>query len=697
VSRNFTIPVLADTSGGSGLVVPSRKVGWGINQGTTKQMHELAGFTGKTSIGATNRLYFMRVGQDWNAVMPQGGVPSVRPGGGGAQADELSSNGMKTWIGAHYSSGPEVVTYTFDGGTSLAGDRIQYPSDYLTQFGADSAAAGGSATLSGGNFWNGPAPAAPSDGVSLQGPGIDFMELTGDTTNGSPVVQNVAMPAANANLPGAGVSWVGKYVSGPGMQTNTQIASISGTSVTLTKTANQTGSGKKLTFGGNYIGGVVRPRTIINKGSNYFQLSGGVTVGKTGTYRLGGTSFGRDSKLTPKPDRFGAWCGALVGLYGTDALIIEMNNEPNQPLGAMPWVNIPLQFKVYCNGWAASKAANPDCWVGSPGAAYKGATSTPNIKSMPDYFNLLMDEANGIGTTGSTYFSDTCKAYGVEALRLAKDSPLVPWDVTICHCYSNNPETTAASGDGLPLNQAAEVYNVIRSRGGSPTKPLPLCMGENFITQGWLETGGAGPWTNTQAGSAYAGALWIRLVADFTWGDQIWDKATQFAGTDGANLGKPLGDGTLGTVTRGVRRASARKVWWPFCGFAIVDVENPWGFFVGGQSNADGGISTRKYPAGDPPSATTVAAASNTASTTGTTLTVADASTYPTTGRVRVVTTDATTGNAYVIVAYTGKTGNQLTGCTRTKAVNDGGQVATYATGQAVYPFNNPRDAITYL
>lgn len=345
------------------------------------------------------------------------------------------------------------------------------------------------------------------------------------------------------------------------------------------------------------------------------------------------------------------------------ATFVELGNETQTFLGAMPFVDPALQYKQHCHGYVGAKLADSSIIVVSAGAAGT-RTLSGNTMTMEAYWSRLLDHAVGTSYVSAGYFQRLCAAHGISK----PVCPDVPADAIGLHTYTDDPIKTPN-----PLMSAvAQVFNDVKNRGGGGYLPIMLTeQGPDWERDGY----GGGATANRNARYSFE---WVFDFLNLQWGNIRWPWTPDING-----LGST-------TATLAERRVIAAATFMPP---VIQWLKDTTAQHVGLW---DGSNSPKFYPESLLGLSTTIASASNGDTLPQATINVVNSlSSWRNSGYLLIgAATAGAFRNWHVHYTGTATSPNRFTGCTIVSGRSGSGGVL--ATGMKVTPANDMMDALVW-
>jgi hypothetical protein len=481
--------------------------------------------------------------------------------------DAIASTGAKAMALNGYSHRDDQRTLTFQGSTRFIPAAEGSPAKYVVDWdggtgtGLESQAGvpGHRPTLRANNM--------VFAEMSIHGPGIAYLrKFSGRTVNGETTFY-CTLPTGDNPGAGVGSDWVGCGIKGPGIRPGTTIASpgpIAG-GLKLSQTASSTqATNAGYTIGKSNGGDDPGPRQIAasqyNAGDQvYLTILGGVTAGKSGTYRLGGTNALGDAKMMTKdPMDAERIAAATVTQGGARVGVVEGWNEVAWPLGQRPFTDVPLGCRVFAHQYVGMKvaaaAAGRTVHFMFPGTGMVNDANPrfPTFMNADEWYEACLDFYLN---EDPDYFTDLCKARGVTK----NVAPKFPADILAMHPYGQG----VTDPNNMGMNQCARVYNAVGAAAGF----LPFAIVEQGLE--WTPTGTG---TDNQGRpNLTAGEAYTRYIAwiDIMHGNRPWPYKTRLLGpATGVHLPNASTDSTTG-ITVATRQAKMQKAHGCPCWFAI--------------------------------------------------------------------------------------------------------------------------------
>jgi hypothetical protein len=546
----------------------NRRIGFCMNQATPAMVRTV----GDIMAAGTDRLRGGKIRKDIGGTQMGGSNnPTLANGGPTDQAlDAIAYTGATCNAILGYCHRDDQRTLTFEG-TTEAGNMVRWTGGIGTGLSSQGGVPGHRPTLPAGGYVIGQ--------CSVRGPGIAYIRgFTGSTVNGQNVFQ-CTLPTGNNH--GAGASFNGCGVKGPGLQNNTKITGAhNGTGFPIDKPCNATRSPSSAYTIGRFVQDAdpgpwqctLGEYQYSAVGSTAVPLTGGVTAGKSGTYTLGGSNANGDSKFAYKnPVDAQTVAHAVITQGGNRIGCGELWNEVAWPLGSRPFTDVPLLCRIFAHEYVgvklAAQAQNRFVQVMFAGTGMINDDTAYLGLGAQHYFNARQWYDKCIDwfmNDDPQYFTDLCAANG-----LTKDrAPKWPSDSLAMHPYGNGTMDPWNMG----MNQSAYVFNAV---GAAVGDYLPVCLVEQGLTWNRDGTGvSLGGRPNLSAGVAYTRyGQWI----DILHGNIPWPYNTHLNGP-GNKMHLPDGPTTTTTqITVADRRIAARKCFVCPEWFAIQEPENAHG------------------------------------------------------------------------------------------------------------------------
>lgn len=542
--------------GAAGVGYYDRRIGFCTGSATDAMIK----FVGTRIAAGTNRLDGGLIRLDIGGVQMGGGAnPTLNPNGpASSQLDAIASTGAKAMALNGYSFRDDQRTLTFQGSTA-AGNKVNWNGGVGTGLASQAGVPGiRPASLRDNNM--------VFDEMSIHGPGIAYLrKFSGSTKSGGDDVFYCTLPTGDNPGSGVGADWVGCGISGPGIPAGTKIASPGPVSGGLK--LSQAASGTQATNAGYTIGKFVAGKEPapwqVNQPkvgpASALDMTGGVTAGKSGTYRIGGTNALGDTKMmTADPMDAERIAAATVTQGGNRIGVVEGWNEVAWPLGQRPFTDVALGCRIFAHQYVgmkvAAQAAGRDVHYMFPGTGMVNDVNPrfPTFLNAQEWYDACLDFYLN---KDPNYFTQLCAARGVTK----NIAPQFPGDILAMHPYGQGIE----DANNMGMNQCAYVYNTVGEAAGY----LPFAIVEQGLE--WTPDGSGTDnqgRPNLDAAEAYRRYLiWI----DIMHGNRPWPYKTKLNGpAAGVHLPNAATDSSTG-ITVATRRAKMLKAHGCPCWFSI--------------------------------------------------------------------------------------------------------------------------------
>lgn len=451
----------------------------------------------------------------------------------------IDGKGVKSQLITAYTHANDQRTLTFSGSTS-SGNLVVWNGGTSSGLTSQMGVPGHRPTVSSGYY----GPGGGSAGLSVHGPGIAYLRNYPASVSDGGTKLTITLPTGDN--PGAGASWAGCGVQGGGIQPGTKITGTTTGGLVMDKPATATRT-TSVTIGiyvaptANNPNPVPLPRSVASQSGTGLTLVSGVTAGRSGTYRIGGTNSGCDIKMTYRDLLDCETVNREVAKQaGARCKCIETWNELSWSMGARPRADVPHSARMLCHAWVGAKLGYLDAGldpddlvVALPGPGHI-ENSNANYYSAPDWYDALLDFWLN---DDPDYFTDLCAARGLTKTYC----PKVPGDTAGIHPYGDDVQNPAHIG----MNQLAYVFNAI---GAATGEWIPMQMTEQGLD-----------WNRTGSGALTPGVAYTRYTfwLDAIFGEIAWPYNTHLTGPC-ADVHLPTGSGA-GQITLANRRAAMRK------------------------------------------------------------------------------------------------------------------------------------------